>query len=497
MDYFNFITSMVAFVENRLNDDIDHRSLEKSFGYSTAHIREIFRDSTKISLSKYILYRKICNAAFEIAHNKKRTILDIAAEYGFESYDTFTRAFKRYLLMTPKDFRKSGIPIGRIRLGAGVYGPGVIKNVNSLYNPPDFWEEFNMAKDIKKSEESCILYGVPRVKYCYEECTPFPSALKACLNYMGQDISYSYLMAVSGAAFRLRWNTREWDGGNVDIMCIYEKATEAFKKSFKAAGRAFNMLERTEKVTKEDFISFIKAEIDEGRPVIALGIIGPPEACIVTGYRDDGHTLLGWNFFQEYNEYAKDIEIDESGYFISKNWWDNPCTIGLISIGEDQGQQTPTKEILQNAIDILTKKQIGVYAGGQAAYDHWANSLLDETQFPRNAVMPMLFERIMCHSDATCMIGEGRYYGAAFLEWLGDNNEPIKEKCYKAAKYFKQEFTIARKMGELIEENKPRETQAKKLGEPLVRKELAKCIMEAKRLDYSGCEVLREIVEII
>ena len=61
--------------------------------------------------------------------------------------------------MTPKDFRKSGIPIGRIKLGAGVYGPGVIKNVNSLYNPPDFWEEFNMAKDINKSEESCILYG--------------------------------------------------------------------------------------------------------------------------------------------------------------------------------------------------------------------------------------------------------------------------------------------------------------------------------------------------
>ena len=85
-----------------------------------------------------------------------------------------------------------------------------------------------------------------------------------------------------------------------------------------------------------------------------------------------------------------------------------------------------------------SKEQVGVYAGGQDAYDHWANSLLDETQFPRNAVMPMLFERIMCQCDATCMIGE-----------------------------------------------------------PLVRKELAKCIMEAKKLDYSGCEVLKEIVEII
>lgn len=48
---------------------------------------------------------------------------------------------------------------------------------------------------------------------------------------------------------------------------------------------------------KAEFIDFIKKQIDKGYPCIALGIIGPPEACILTGYKDNGNILLRWNFF--------------------------------------------------------------------------------------------------------------------------------------------------------------------------------------------------------
>jgi hypothetical protein len=40
-------------------------------------------------------------------------------------------------------------------------------------------------------------------------------------------------------------------------------------------------------VQKEDFMAFIRNEIDQGNPVIALGIIGPPEACVIAGYREN------------------------------------------------------------------------------------------------------------------------------------------------------------------------------------------------------------------
>ncbi len=61
---------------------------------------------------------------------------------------------------------------------------------------------------------------------------------------------------------------------------LYAKPLEAYQRSFVAAGRSFRILERTPETKQEDFIEFITAEIDQGRPVIALGIIGPPEAAL-------------------------------------------------------------------------------------------------------------------------------------------------------------------------------------------------------------------------
>jgi hypothetical protein len=67
-------------------------------------------------------------------------------------------------------------------------------------------EEDMDEKKIGREAGSCVLYGVRKVQYCFEECTPFPAALRSCLNYLGQEIRYPYLMAATGAAFRLRWN---------------------------------------------------------------------------------------------------------------------------------------------------------------------------------------------------------------------------------------------------------------------------------------------------
>jgi hypothetical protein len=46
----------------------------------------------------------------------------------------------------------------------------------------------------------------------------------------------------------------------------------AFERSFRAAGRNYKMLDRNHS-SKQDFILFIKSEIDDGRSVIELGII--------------------------------------------------------------------------------------------------------------------------------------------------------------------------------------------------------------------------------
>lgn len=126
MDYYLTIWSVVVFVENRLQSDIDYTELERATGFSLAHIRDVFAKHTGKSLSRYILSRKIANAAFEIIHSEQN-ILDIAMKYGISNPDTFTRAFKRITALTPQEFRKRRCPVGRIKLCAGVYGVGILK----------------------------------------------------------------------------------------------------------------------------------------------------------------------------------------------------------------------------------------------------------------------------------------------------------------------------------------------------------------------------------
>ena len=121
------ISSIIVYVENRLETAILYSEIEKETGFSLAHIRDVFAQRTGRTLSKYILERKICNAAFCISHTTE-SLLTIAEKFGFTNPDTFTRAFRRIVGITPSEFRKMKIPVGRIKLCTGVYGVGFMPN---------------------------------------------------------------------------------------------------------------------------------------------------------------------------------------------------------------------------------------------------------------------------------------------------------------------------------------------------------------------------------
>lgn len=505
MDYSFFVWSAATFIEARLKEPIEYAVMEQTVGFSYRHIRETFKASTGISLSRYIQLRRVSGSAFDILHTG-RSLTEIASDYMFDSYDTFTRAFKRHTGYLPSEFRNSscGLKAGRRRILVGMYGPAIMKKEDTSYTKPQLAEVDDSMNNMEKTKDSCILYGVPKVSYSFEECTPFCAAMKACLNYMGQQIDYSYIMAITGAAFRLRWNTGCWDGGNVDIMNIYEDPYEAFHRAFKAAGRSYKILKR-EEADKENFIQFIKAEIDEGRPVIAFGIIGPPEACLITGYRDNGAALLGWNCFQENQEYAKGVSQEESGYFITDSWWENNYTTALISVGERQEALAGNKEILSNAIDILTREKVtfyekdgkvrAEYAGGQKAYECWAKAVGDDREFSGNAVLPLLYERIMCQNDAQVMVSEGRAYGACYLEWVAKENEKAADKCRQAAGYFRKAAECGFKMNEAKGGFMQDEETTRKFADSKVRQQVFSLIQQARDYEAKACELMKEIVE--
>ena len=246
-------------------------------------------------------------------------------------------------------------------------------------------------------------------------------------------MDYTRAMAESGAAFRLAWNTACWDGGNVDAVFTFDDPAMVFRCGMRAMERELKFLGRTPETKKEDFTDFIRREIDAGNPVIALGVIGPPEACVITGYREGGNVLMGWNVFQEYPEYQASVRFEKNGYFITADWWENPDTTALIATGTESLPPLTPGEALRNAAQALEGRMCGTYAKGTLAYDAWKDALLRDQDFPPDAVFPLLVERMMCHGDAMDCLSDGRFNAAKYLRRLAEQSPAMAPGLNAAA----------------------------------------------------------------
>ena len=423
MNHYILIWSVCTFVESRVCEDIRMEELVRQTGFSLAHIRDVFRKYTGKPLARYVQERRIANAAQELLDTDK-TILDIAVQYGFSGRTVFSRAFQRHTGYTPYQFRSEAPVLARMRLCAGVYGAAL----------PKRWGDGNDDNHIRAAERAnVILYGVPKVAYGQNGCTPFPMCLHSCAKYLGLCVDYTRAMAESGAAFRLVWNTACWDGGNVDAIFTFDDPVKMFRCGMGAMERELKFMGRTPQTKKEDFMDFIRREIDAGNPVIALGIIGPPEACIITGYRKGGSVLMGWNVFQEYPEYRTCVRFEKNGYFITEDWWENPNTTALVATGTESLPPLTLGEVLQNAAEALEGRMCGSYAKGILAYDAWKDALLCDGEFPAEAVFPLLTERMMCHGDAMDCLFDGRRYAAKYLRRLAEQHPSMASGLNAAA----------------------------------------------------------------
>ncbi|MBQ8639456.1 MAG: RNA polymerase subunit sigma-24 [Lachnospiraceae bacterium] len=344
-------------------------------------------------------------------------------------------------------------------------------------------------------EEMAILYGVPKVAYGVDGCTPFPICVRSCAEYLGVRTSYTKIMAECGAAFRLVWDTSCWNGGNVDAVFTFDDPQKVFACGMRSINRTFRMLPRTQRTTKEEFISFIRSEIDGGNPVIALGIIGPPEACVITGYRNQGNTLMGWNVFQEYPEHQSSVTFETNGYFITDSWWENPDTCGLIATGTGEAASFSLKEVLRNASEVLEGRMDNTLAKGLTAYDAWRNALLRDRDFPEEPVFPILVERMMCHGDAMDCLSDGRKHAAAYLRGQAACYPQYREKLNAAANMFEAVSSILwNEMIPVLGGWERGEAQMKKLFEKETRRTFAGMIDRMKRHEEWALVYIRDLI---
>lgn len=104
------IQKVLYYIEEHLKYDregvLDNSTLAKIAGYSEYHFLRVFYSSVRLTPADYIRKRRISEIVRRIGEND-RPISDLAFEYGFNSKENFTRAFKKEHHILPTSFRSA------------------------------------------------------------------------------------------------------------------------------------------------------------------------------------------------------------------------------------------------------------------------------------------------------------------------------------------------------------------------------------------------------
>lgn len=98
----DIIKSNINYIEQNLKTDITVEELASMAGYSVWHYHRLFVQYTDMSVSAYIGKLRLNRALSEIAGGRRA--IDVALEYGFDTYAGFYKAFVRMYGGSPKNF---------------------------------------------------------------------------------------------------------------------------------------------------------------------------------------------------------------------------------------------------------------------------------------------------------------------------------------------------------------------------------------------------------
>ncbi|PEJ77235.1 AraC family transcriptional regulator [Bacillus wiedmannii] len=106
MDSLKNMNAAMQYIENNLTNEIDFKEVAKIAFCSEYHFKRMFSFLAGVSLSEYIRCRRLTLAAFELKDSNAK-VIDVAIKYGYNSPDSFTRAFQNLHGITPSEARST------------------------------------------------------------------------------------------------------------------------------------------------------------------------------------------------------------------------------------------------------------------------------------------------------------------------------------------------------------------------------------------------------
>ena len=107
MEWIQSISEAINYIEENLTEELSVEQIAKEVHISPFYFQKGFSMLCGYTVSEYIRLRRLALAGSELI-STDRKIIDIALKYGYDSPDSFTKAFTRFHGVTPTTVRKNG-----------------------------------------------------------------------------------------------------------------------------------------------------------------------------------------------------------------------------------------------------------------------------------------------------------------------------------------------------------------------------------------------------
>jgi hypothetical protein len=446
----------------------------------------IFGVVTGFSVGEYIRNRRLSLAGQALAESKTK-VIDAALDYGYETPESFTKAFTRFHGATPSAVR------------AQKAQPRVFRRLTIQIN---IQGGFNMSVklDVRSVGYLNNLPGDPRSP----ESFALPACLTSLMEHLGEDPRwetirahgrewqkrrlYDAILAATGMGFGLLWWHGETPGetcpSSFDLTQVNPEHNETIRRAFAYVGYKCEIIEKTDD-NFEQMKHRITASLDAGRPVLAFGPIEPREECsIFCGYDGEGDTLLGWSHWQSRNP----ADTEPGGMFRVTGWHKNMWKIVLC--GEKTTPQTALREIIRHGLAIATADDIGGLYAGHAAYGAWVNYVSDPAY--RRMKRKELREKHRFHDMMVGNLAEARAYLSGFLHTAAEDDARLA----RAADLYMEIHDTCWKIWGIAGggPGKSDKKACKALRKEKKRAAIAGLIRKLEALDFDAAEELRVFI---
>lgn len=425
MNWIQSMQTAITYIEKNITNDLNIEKVAESVYSSSANFQRVFSIITGMTIGDYIRNRRLTLAGQELYKTKDKTI-NIALKYGYETAESFTKAFLRFHGVTPSSARKSD---------------KYLKSFAPLSIQIDIRGGFGMNRK--------IIPNIPVIAYDGNETNFSVNLLAATFNVAGTEMNRDKLAFYSGMANHFCWIEDNWVGSR-GCECFGNNNEAPFEEELRllktigwsakyvivSRDKDGNMLNTDGEQIKRDFVE----SIDKGYPILSR-YINNHRYSIIIGYEDNGIRIV--------TKKAVDGESEndhrDAETFIQEDFLD--VIHDYIVLKERLDPVPERQRVLEQLKRITaharrTDKIRGFILSGKAAWEAYLHMLEhdDLSILPLNTGKDNVNLRLGIYCDGLCQIWERHaalpYYRSLaekYPEWSEELNTAVAalDECSK------------------------------------------------------------------